>query len=116
LTKGKNLVTIVIRGGKMKGILGIIFVIGLLLLLLAFMGWWFGKALHDFIAFGVPLQQFKNCSWFDSNQYINLYKQYSRGLDILFSQVFAIVFLGFALIFALEFIAIYLTIARYRRA
>ena len=61
-----------------------------------------GKVLHDYMAYTFIISKFSNYSWFNSSQYINVYKQYSLGLDNLFMWVFGVTCGGLALAFYVE--------------
>jgi len=57
-------------------------------------GYLFGKALHNAIVY-YPILKFQNYSWFNASQYLNLYYQYSNGLDNLLGFIFGL--LGFTI-------------------
>jgi hypothetical protein len=50
----------------------------------------FGKALHDTLAYLIPIREFSKYSWFNASEYIKIYQHYSAGLDNLFMTVFGI--------------------------
>jgi len=54
----------------------------------------FGKTLHNYLAYYMPIKMFGNYSWFNPEQYIKLYQQYSNGLDKTFGYIFGITFAG----------------------
>jgi len=58
----------------------------------------FGKSLHDFLAYIVPLKQFGNYSWFNYQQYVQTYQEYSNNLDKTFSLIFGLVGAGILLV------------------
>jgi len=53
-----------------------------------------GKALHDFLAYGLPKVYFSNLTWFNYDQYVKLYQHYSNNLDNLFGFVFGLTYVG----------------------
>lgn len=57
----------------------------------------FGKALHDSLAYLVPLRYYGNYSWFNYQQYIQAYQQYSNHFDKTFSLIFGLVGAGISL-------------------
>ena len=57
----------------------------------------FGKALHNFLAYLVPLRYYGNYSWFNYQQYVQTYQQYSNNLDKTFSLIFGLVGAGVSL-------------------
>lgn len=54
-------------------------------------GYLFGIDLHDLIAYSIPIAMFEKHSWFNPEQYTNLYNYYSHGLRELFGKVFSLV-------------------------
>ena len=62
-----------------------------------YIGFEFGKALHDFLAYSIPLKYFGNYSWFNYQQYIQAYQQYSNHFDKTFSLIFGLVGAGISL-------------------
>jgi hypothetical protein len=64
----------------------------------------FGKLLHDYLAYFLPIKEFGKYPWFNPSQYIDLYKQYSFSLDNLFMWTFGIAFGGLALAAYLEYL------------
>ena len=57
----------------------------------AYTGYITGLALHDLLAYIIPLGEFSKFSWFDPKEYVALYNHYSYGLDKLFGKVFGLV-------------------------
>jgi len=62
-----------------------------------YLGSEFGKSLHDFLVYLIPLKYFGNYSWFNYQQYVQTYQQYSNNSGDLFSLVFGLVGAGISL-------------------
>jgi len=57
----------------------------------------FGKLLHGSLAYLMPLKEFGNYSWFNYQQYVQAYQQYSNHPDKTFSLIFGLVGAGISL-------------------